>query len=77
MRFHFWKPFGCTSSFNVRNRELLDAVSGSAEPHAVIAANVVRHHWDVADPVKNVVTSPIEQKEEKDRGHCAKASFKS
>jgi mono/diheme cytochrome c family protein len=51
--------------FNVRNRELLDAVSGSAEPHAVIAANVVRHHWDVADPVKNVVTSPIEQKEEK------------
>ena len=51
--------------FNVRNRELLDAVSGSAEPHAVIAANVVRHHWDVADPVKNVVTSPIEQEEEK------------
>jgi mono/diheme cytochrome c family protein len=51
--------------FNVRDRNLLDAVLGSAEPHAVIAANTVRHHWDVADPTKNVVTSPIEQVDEK------------
>ncbi|MDF1862855.1 MAG: GDSL-type esterase/lipase family protein [Verrucomicrobiales bacterium] len=51
--------------FNVRDRDLLDTVLGSAEPHAVIAANTVKHHWDVADPTKNVVTSPIEQQEEK------------
>lgn len=51
--------------FNSRDREILNATLGSAEPHAVIAAKTVQHHWDVADPVKNVVTSPIEQEEEK------------
>jgi mono/diheme cytochrome c family protein len=50
---------------NVRDRALLDLVLASAEPHAVIAAKTVQHHWDVADPVLNVVTSPIEQQEEK------------
>jgi len=50
---------------NVRDRELLDAVLASPEPHAVVAAKTVKHHWDVADPVRNVVTSPIEQIEEK------------
>ena len=50
---------------NVRNRELLDTVLASPEPHAVVAAKTVKHHWDVADPTKNVVTSPIEQEEEK------------
>lgn len=50
---------------NVRDRELLDAVLASPEPHAVVAAKTVKHHWDVADPAKNVVTSPIEQQEEK------------
>jgi len=51
--------------FNVRDRDLLNAVLASPEPHAVIAAKTVEHHWDVADPTKNVVTSPIEQVEEK------------
>lgn len=50
---------------NVRDRALLDLVLASPEPHAVVAAKTVRHHWDVADPVLNVVTSPIEQQEEK------------
>ena len=50
---------------NVRDRALLDLVLASPEPHAVIAAKTVQHHWDVADPVLNVVTSPIEQQEEK------------
>lgn len=50
---------------NVRDRALLDLVLASPEPHAVIAAKTVRHHWDVADPVVNVVTSPIRQQEEK------------
>lgn len=51
--------------FNVRDREMLDRVLASVEPHAVRGAETVRHHWDVADPVKNVVTSPIEEVEEK------------
>lgn len=50
---------------NVRNRELLDLVLNSPEPHAALAAKTVKHHWDVADPVKNVVTGPIAQVEEK------------
>lgn len=50
---------------NVRDRDLLNAVLGSPEPHAVIAAKTVQHHWDVADPAKNVVTDRIEQTEEK------------
>jgi mono/diheme cytochrome c family protein/lysophospholipase L1-like esterase len=50
---------------NVRDRALLDLVLASPEPHAVIAAKTVQHHWDVADPVLNVVTSPITQQEEK------------
>ena len=50
---------------NVRDRELLDLLLNSPEPHAVIAAKTVQHHWDVADPVKNVVTSPVGQVEEK------------
>ena len=50
---------------NVRDRALLDLVLASPEPHAVVAAKTVRHHWDVADPVLNVVTSPITQQEEK------------
>lgn len=49
---------------NVRDRDLLEAVLSSPEPHAVLAAKTVKHHWDVADPVKNVVTSPIEQSDE-------------
>lgn len=51
--------------FNVRDRDLLDRVLASAEPHAVVAAKTVKHHWDNADPVKNVVTNPIEQEVEK------------
>jgi len=51
--------------FNVRDRELLDRVLSSVEPHAVVAAKTVQHHWDNADPIKNVVTSPIEQEVEK------------
>lgn len=51
--------------FNVRNRELLDAMLKAAEPHAVNAAKTVQHHWDVADPAKRVVTTPVEQEEEK------------
>lgn len=50
---------------NVRDRDLLNAVLSSPEPHAVIAAKTVQHHWDVADPAKNVVTSRIEQTLEK------------
>jgi len=50
---------------NVRDRDLLNAVLVSPEPHAVIAAKTVQHHWDVADPAKNVVTGRIEQTEEK------------
>jgi mono/diheme cytochrome c family protein len=50
---------------NVRDRALLDLVLASPEPHAVIAAKTVQHHWDVADPVLNVVTTPITQQEEK------------
>jgi mono/diheme cytochrome c family protein/glucose/arabinose dehydrogenase len=50
---------------NVRDRALLDLVLASPEPHAVVAAKTVQHHWDVADPVLNVVTSPIMQQEEK------------
>ncbi len=50
--------------FNVRDRDLLDAVLASPEPHAVVAAKTVKHHWDVADPATNVVTGPIEQEEE-------------
>ena len=50
---------------NVRDRDLLNVVLGSPEPHAVIAAKTVQHHWDVADPAKNVVTGRIEQTEEK------------
>lgn len=51
--------------FNVRNRDLLDAVLASPNPHVAIAAKTVKHHWDVVDPAKHVVTSPIEQQEEK------------
>lgn len=62
---------------NVRDHGLLDMVLASPEPHAVIAARTVQHHWDVADPVKNVITSPIVQKEEKIRvevpAHLTKA----
>lgn len=50
---------------NVRDRELLNAVLQSPEPHAALAAKTVLHHWDVADPAKNVVTARIEQTEEK------------
>lgn len=50
---------------NVRDRDLLNAVLSSPEPHAVLAAKTVQHHWDVADPAKNVVTGRIEQTEEK------------
>ncbi len=49
---------------NVRDRSLLDAVLASPQPHAVKAAETVRYHWDVADPAKNVITSPILQKEQ-------------
>lgn len=51
--------------FNVRDRDILNAVLSSVDPHAVNGAKTVLHHWDVADPTKNVVTSPIEQVEEK------------
>ncbi len=51
--------------FNVRDRDLLKVVLSSVDPHAVNGAKTVKHHWDVADPTKNVVTSPIEQVEEK------------
>lgn len=50
---------------NVRDRALLDLVLASPERHAVVAAKTVKHHWDVSDPVLNVVTSPITQQEEK------------
>ncbi len=50
---------------NVRDRDLLNAVLSSPEPHAALAAKTVLHHWDVADPAKNVVTVRIEQTEEK------------
>lgn len=51
--------------FNVRDRDLLNTVLSSVDPHAIMGAKTVRHHWDVADPTKNVVTSPIEQVIEK------------
>ncbi|MEC5127397.1 PVC-type heme-binding CxxCH protein [Verrucomicrobiales bacterium BCK34] len=51
--------------FNVRDRDLLNVVLSSVDPHVANGARTVRHHWDVADPTKNVVTSPIEQEEEK------------
>ncbi len=50
---------------NVRDRDLLDLVLSSPEPHAALAAKTVQYHWDVADPVLNVVTAPIQQQEEK------------
>lgn len=37
---------------NVQNRELLDQVLQSPEPHARIAAATVKHHWDVVDHTK-------------------------
>ena len=52
-------------AFNFRNRELLDAMLASPDPHAVNAARTVKHHWDVVDPAKNVQSTPIEQEEEK------------
>ncbi|BDS06959.1 hypothetical protein NT6N_19990 [Oceaniferula spumae] len=48
--------------FNVRNRELLDAVLNSPEQHARIAAATVKHHWDVADPARGALK--IEKEEE-------------
>lgn len=51
--------------FNIRDRDLLDTVLNSPNPHVAIAAKTVKHHWDVADPAKNVQTTPIEQEEEK------------
>ncbi len=65
---------------NVRDRELLDAVMASPQKHAAIAAATVKHHWDVVDPAKHVVTGPIEQTEEKLEidipGHFSKAGAK-
>lgn len=49
---------------NVRNRPLLDLLLQSPVRHAAIAAETVRYHWDVADPAKNLVSAPIQQKEE-------------
>ncbi|MDF2376801.1 MAG: GDSL-type esterase/lipase family protein [Verrucomicrobiales bacterium] len=62
---HLLEALWVHQQFNVRDRDLLNTVLASPEPHAVIAAKTVEHHWDVADPVNNVVTSPIEQVEEK------------
>jgi mono/diheme cytochrome c family protein len=62
---NFLEALWIHQQFNVRDRDLLNALLASPEPHAVIAAKTVEHHWDVADPTKNVVTSPIEQVEEK------------
>jgi mono/diheme cytochrome c family protein/lysophospholipase L1-like esterase len=50
---------------NLRDRELLELVLGSPEPHAALAAKTVQFHWDVADPALNVATGPIAQEEEK------------
>ncbi len=62
---HLLEALWVHQQHNVRDRALLDLVLNSPEPHAVIAAKTVQHHWDVADPVLNVVTSPIVQQEEK------------
>lgn len=62
---HFLEALWIHQQHNVRDRELLDLVLHSPEPHAVNAAKTVQHHWDVADPAKNVVTERIEQTVEK------------
>jgi len=61
---HFLEALWLHQQHNVRDRELLQTVLASPHPHAVEAAATVKHHWDVVDPAKNVVTSPIEQTEE-------------
>ncbi|MDF1656573.1 MAG: GDSL-type esterase/lipase family protein [Verrucomicrobiales bacterium] len=62
---HLLEALWVCQQFNVRDRDLLNAVLASPEPHAMMGAKTVEHHWDIADPTKNVVTSPIEQEEEK------------
>ena len=49
-------------AFNVRDQKLLDMVLNSPEPHAVIAAKTVKHHWTVADPAKGGGTTATEVK---------------
>jgi mono/diheme cytochrome c family protein len=46
----------------VQNRELLDQLLASPEPHARIAAATVKHHWDVVEPTMGMPPPP-ERKE--------------
>ena len=45
---------------DVRNRDLLNQLLESPEPHARVAAKTVKHHWDVVDATR--VTDPAERK---------------
>lgn len=51
---------------NVRNRDLLEVVLNSPVEHARIAANTVKHHWDVADPALGSLV--IEEEKEMEVG---------
>jgi azurin len=47
----------------VRNQQLLATVLASPEPHAVVAAKTVEHHWGPADPAKGGGSQVEEPKE--------------
>lgn len=49
---HFLEALWLHQAHGVRNRQLLETVLASPEPHAVVAAKVVEHHWGPADPAK-------------------------
>ena len=59
------KRSGCISSTTSATANCSTWCSTRPSPTRSIAAKTVQHHWDVADPVKNVVTSPVGQVEEK------------
>ena len=49
---HLLEALWLHQAHNVRNTKLLSALLKSPEPHAVVAAQTVQHHWFTADPTK-------------------------